>query len=144
MRALIACVGLSAVVLSACATGSSLAPPERLVGCWINRDAGAARMRWVQAPDNRAPYQGAKTTFGIAGANPTEHFTLEDPDSGWRLCRVDAGEANHCWAVAQGEGGSLTGGRAFIDRSGDNLRIAVIGDGPERLIFQGNRETCQN
>ncbi len=139
MRVLIACV-----VLAACATGSGLAPAERLVGCWINRDAGAARMRWSETPNSAGVFQGSKTTFGIAGANSTEHFTLENADGGWRLCRVDAGEAKHCWGVAQGEGGSLAGGRAFIDRSGDNLRIAVIGDGPERVIFQGARENCRN
>jgi hypothetical protein len=138
MRALIACV-----VLTACATGSGLPPPDRVAGCWINRDAGAARMRWSETP-NAGIFQGSKTAFGIAGANATEHFTLDTVEGIWRLCRVEAGDANHCWGVAQGEGGSLVGGRAFIDRSGDTLRIAVIGDGPERVIFQGNRETCRN
>ena len=138
MRALIACVALAA-----CATTSALTPPERVAGCWINRDAGAARMRWSETQNGAGAFRGSKTAFGIAGAN-TEHFALESADEGWRLCRVEAGEANHCWSVAQGEGGSLTGGRAFIDRSGDTLRIAVIGDGPERVIFQGRREACRN
>jgi hypothetical protein len=44
--------------------------------------------------------------------------------------------------VARGEGGSLEGGRAFIDTHGERLRIAVVGDGPERVIFQGRRDGC--
>lgn len=138
MRALIACVALAA-----CATTSDLTPPERVAGCWINRDAGAARMRWSETPNSAGAFLGSKTAFGIVGAN-TEHYALESADGGWRLCRVDAGEAAHCWAVAQGEGGPLAGGRTFIDRSGDTLRIAVIGDGPEHVIFQGRREACGN
>lgn len=140
MRALVACV-----LLAACATGSAATPAQRLAGCWINRDAGAARMRWSVAPGADGAYLGSKTTFGIAGVNTTERFTLQSADGGWRLCRVAGGvEGEHCWGVAQGEGGSLTGGRAFIDAAGDYLRIAVIGEGPERVIFQGRREACRN
>jgi len=140
MRAWIACV-----LLAACATtGSELTPGQRLAGCWINRDAGAARMRWSQSPNSEGAYLGSKTSFGIAGANSTERFTLENTAGAWRLCRVDRADAPHCWGVAQGEGGSLSGGRAFIDGGSDNLRIAVIGDGPERVIFQGHREACRN
>lgn len=139
MRALIACV-----LLAACATGSTLSPAQRLAGCWINRDAGAARMRWSETPNSDGAYLGSKTMFGIVGANSTERYALTNADGGWRLCRVDGADAPHCWTVAQGEGGSLTGGRAFIDAGGDNVRIAVIGEGPERLIFQGHSEACRN
>ena len=139
MRALIACV-----LLAACATGSAATPAEKLAGCWINRDAGASRMRWSQTPDANGAYLGSKTSFGIAGGNTTERYTLESVGGGWRLCRANGAEGSHCWGVAQGEGGSLTGGRAFIDAGGDNLRIAVIGEGPERVIFQGRREACRN
>jgi len=139
MRALIACV-----LLAACATGSTLSPAQRLAGCWINRDAGAARMRWGQSPNSEGAYLGSRTAFGIAGSNTTEHYALENADGGWRLCRLDSADGRHCWGVAQGDGGPLTGGRAFIDAGGDNLRIAVIGEGPERVIFQGHRESCRN
>jgi hypothetical protein len=131
---------IGALVLAACATGSSLTPAQRLAGCWINRDAGAARMFWSESADGGLV--GTKTTFGIAGANMTERYTLAPADEGWRLCRVDA-EAK-CWAVAQGDGGSLTGGRVFIDGGSDYIRVAVIGDGPERVIFQGRHEACRN
>ncbi|MFZ2031791.1 MAG: hypothetical protein WAU68_15880 [Vitreimonas sp.] len=138
MRALIACV-----LLAACATGSPLSPAQRLAGCWINRDVGAARMRWSQSPNSEGAFLGSKTTFGIAGNNMIERYRLENVEGAWRLCRADAGGAQ-CWAVAQGDGGPLGGGRAFIDAGGDNLRIAVIGEGPERVIFQGHREGCRN
>lgn len=134
------CGFLAAVMLAACATGSALVAPQRLAGCWINRDVGAARMRWSESADGGLA--GVKTTFGIAGANITERYRLSPSESGWRLCHVDRSE--RCWDVAQGEGGSLTGGRAFIDGGGDYARIAVIGDGPERVIFQGRRESCPN
>src|SRR6185295_19540754 len=71
MRALIACV-----LLAACATGSTLSPAQRLAGCWINRDAGAARMRWSESPDSEGAFLGSKTSFGIAGANTTERYSL--------------------------------------------------------------------
>ncbi|MBS0385901.1 MAG: hypothetical protein JSS00_11190 [Proteobacteria bacterium] len=131
---------IGALMLAACATGTSLTPPQRLAGCWINRDAGAARMRWSEGAGGGLV--GVKTLFGIAGVNTTERYALAATDGGWRLCRVDAG--SRCWNVALGEGGSLTGGRAFIDGGSDYMRIAVIGDGPERVIFQGRREACRN
>lgn len=139
MRALIACV-----LLAACATGSEMNPAQRLAGCWINRDAGAARMRWSQSPNSEGAFLGSRTAFGIAGANATERYALENADGGWRLCRLEESNGPHCWAVAQGEGGPLIGGRAFIDGGSDNLRIAIIGEGPERVIFQGHREACRN
>lgn len=135
---------MACVLLAACATGSVASPAQRLAGCWINRDAGAARMRWSQTPDGNGVYHGSKTSFGIAGGNTTERYVLAGADGAWRLCRVEDVDVSNCWSVAQGEGGSLTGGRAFIDAGGDNLRIAVIGEGPERLIFQGRREACRN
>jgi hypothetical protein len=59
------------------------------------------------------------------------------------VCELDAeGAATKCWIVARGAGGSLEGGRVFIDTHGERLRITVAGDGPERVIFQGNRDGC--
>jgi hypothetical protein len=101
-------------------------------------------MRWSRTPESEGVYLGSKTSFGIAGANTTERFALENADGGWRLCQLDGASGRHCWGVAQGDGGPLTGGRAFIDRGGDTLRVAVIGEGPERVIFQGQREACRN
>jgi hypothetical protein len=70
-------------------------------------------------------------------------YSLEPSDAGWSLCELDAaGAATRCWQVAEGEGGPLEGGRAFIDAHGDRLRISVIGDGPEQLIFSGRRSGC--
>jgi hypothetical protein len=60
----------------------------------------------------------------------------------WRLCENREGAAARCWDVAQGEHGSLDGGRAFIDAFGNELRIAIDGDGPERVIFEGRRQNC--
>jgi hypothetical protein len=135
MRALIACV-----LLAACATDASLqTPPARLAGCWVNRDAGAAIMRWLPDATRAGVLQGVKTTVGINGQR-SDRFTLEPEGEGWKLCRT--GDNATCWGVAQGDGGSLEGGRAFIDTAGDNVRITVAGDGPERLIFQGRRDSC--
>ncbi|MEZ6023847.1 MAG: hypothetical protein R3C16_10655 [Hyphomonadaceae bacterium] len=45
--------------------------------------------------------------------------------------------------MAQGRSGSLQGGRAFIDASGERLRIAVVSEaGAERIIFNGRRDGC--
>jgi hypothetical protein len=96
-------------------------------------------MRWQADPNNPSALIGVRTTFSVSGQR-SDRFTLEQEGAGWKMCRQ--GEASQCWAVAQGDSGSLEGGRAFIDAGGDSLRIAVVGDGPERIIFQGRRHGC--
>lgn len=135
MRALIACV-----LLAGCVTDAvSRTPAERVAGCWINRDAGATIMRWLPDPNHPGALYGVRTVVGINGQR-AERYSLEQDAGSWKLCRQ--GDAAQCWGVAQGDGGSLEGGRAFIDSASDSLRIAVVGDGPERVIFQGRRDGC--
>ena len=136
MKALIACLALAGCVTDA----SPRAPPDRVAGCWANRSVGAVLMRWTPDSDHAGAMVGARTVLGISDQR-SEAFTLEPEGDGWKICRQ--GEASQCWAVAQGDGGSLEGGRAFIDATGDSLRIAVVGDGPERVIFQGRRDRCR-
>ena len=139
MRAAVACL-----VLVACATGSgsTRSPAEQVAGCWINRDAGAVTMRWL--PDRNRPgvLAGSRIVYGQTGVASSRRYSLEPSETGWSLCELAAGAATRCWQVAQGEGGSLEGGRVFIDAHGDRLHIAVIGDGPEQVIFQGRRDGC--
>jgi hypothetical protein len=140
MRALAA-----TLLLSACVTaGETGAPPERVAGCWINRDVGVSTMRWLPHRERPGVLNGVKHVYRQTGAPIVTRFTLEPSDAGWSLCELDAAgaAATRCWQVAQGEGGSLEGGRAFIDAHGDRLRIVVIGDGPERAIFHGRRDGC--
>jgi hypothetical protein len=124
-----------------CATASDIAPAARVAGCWINRDAGTITMRWMPDAARQGVLNGAKTSYGVSGVTGAERFTLEPHNAGWSFCQR-TGDGQHCWDVAQGEGGSLEGGRAFIDTAGDNLRIAIMGDGPERVVFQGRRYGC--
>jgi hypothetical protein len=131
------------LVLAACATSAEeKPPPERVAGCWINRDAGASTMRWL--PDRARPgvLAGSLIVYGQTGVTSSSRYSLEPSGDGWSLCEIDAGAATRCWQVAQGQGGSLEGGRVFIDAHGDRLRIAVIGDGPEMVIFHGRRDGC--
>lgn len=133
----------AALLLAACATsGAGRPPPERVAGCWINRDARASTMRWL--PDQARPgvLAGSLIVYGQTGVTSSRRFALEPSGGGWSLCELQAGAATRCWQVAQGEGGSLQGGRAFIDAHGDRLRIAIIGDGPENVIFHGRRDGC--
>lgn len=135
MRAILACLALSA-----CATAPPLPPAERLAGCWINRDAGVAAMRWTPDPDHPGVMNGALSRPDQERAL----YVLTPTNEGDLLCRLDRDGAasSRCWAVASGVGGSLEGGRAFIDAFGDRLRIEVVGDGPSRIIFQGRRDGC--
>jgi hypothetical protein len=133
----------AALLLAACATtDTARPPPERVAGCWINRDARATTMRWL--PDRERPnvLSGSLIVYGQTGVASSRRYALEPSGDGWSLCELQAGAATRCWQVAQGEGGSLEGGRAFIDAHGDRLRIAVIGDGPEQVIFHGRRDGC--
>ncbi len=134
----------SLLFVAACATGpSDRTPEEQLRGCWINRDVGASTMRWL--PDRTRPevLAGSRLVYRQVGAPISTRFTLEPSAEGHSLCELGAdGAAIRCWRVARGEGGSLEGGRVFIDLHGERLRIAVVGDGPERVIFQGRRDGC--
>lgn len=140
MRNALACM----MLVAACATAPTDIPADQqLRGCWINRDVGATTMRWL--PDRTRPdvLAGSRLVYRQAGAPVSTRYSLEPSDEGHSMCELDAdGAATRCWRVARGEGGSLEGGRVFIDAHSDRLRIAVIGDGPERVIFQGRRDGC--
>jgi hypothetical protein len=135
-----------ALALAACATAPP-PPPERVAGCWIDRGArgepGPVTMRWL--PDDASPGAliGDRLNYSNAGPPENVRYRLEPRETFWRLCELNAenGEVQ-CWRVAQGESGMLEGGRAFIDAHGDRLRIAILGAGPERVIFYGNRDGC--
>lgn len=134
---------MRAVVLSlavaACATVDTTPPNERVAGCWINRDAGAVTMRWLPDRTGSGVLVGSKITYGV-GSNRLERYTLAQTAEGWQLCQT--APEQDCWLVAQGDMGSLEGGRAFIDAAGDGLHISVVGDGADRTIFQGRRDGC--
>lgn len=132
------------LLITACAT-TARAPAERLAGCWIDRNeaGGAVTMRWL--PDQTRPgvLTGDKLTYGADGSTQNVRFTLEPSEAGSSLCELGAdAAATQCWVVAEGQGGSLEGGRAFIDATNDRMRITIIGDGPDRLIFAGARDGC--
>lgn len=130
--------------VAACATTATPKPPaERVAGCWINRDVGATTMRWL--PDRERPgvMAGSRIIYGQTGVTRSTRYTLEPSEAGSSLCELGAdGAATRCWAVAEGEGGSLEGGRAFIDAHADRMRIMIIGDGPDQIIFRGRRDGC--
>jgi len=132
------------LLLAACASTSSDAPPnQRVRGCWINRDVGATTMRWL--PDRALPdvLAGVRHVYRQTGSPQVTRFALQPSEEGFSFCELDAtGAATKCWRVAQGQGGSLDGGRVFIDTHGERLRITLVGDGPERTIFQGRRDGC--
>lgn len=134
---------LALLMLGACATTPTATPLERVAGCWINRtNFDATTMRWL--PDRARPgaYIGDRLHYRANGP-ARKRYSLEPSAEGYALCEIDsANTATQCWQVAQGEGGSLEGGRAFIDAYGDRLRITVVGDGADRTIFQGRRDGC--
>ncbi len=130
------------VMVAACATTGE-APPDRLAGCWIARDGsgGATTMRWLPDTERPGALRGERLVYTAEGAGPSESYRLEPRGDRWALCQASA-EGERCWQVAQGEQGSLEGGRAFIDAHSEQLRISIVGDGPERVVFQGNRDGC--
>jgi hypothetical protein len=135
---------LASLLLAACATAPQRSPLERVAGCWISRDIGAVTMRWLPEPAQPGTLQGTRIDYNESGAARHGRYTLEPSGEGFALCELDSegAAAVSCWQVASGEGGSLEGGRAFIDAHGDRLRITVLGAGPEQLIFQGRRDGC--
>jgi hypothetical protein len=135
---------LALVLVAGCATSLASQPGERVAGCWISRDAAtgaATTMRWV-ADDRRAgALRGDKLAYVAGGASEAEHYRLEPRGRDWALCQIEAG-GERCWQVAQAEEGSLEGGRAFIDAHREDLRISIVGDGAERVVFEGDRDGC--
>lgn len=104
-----------------------------------------ARRRCVGYPTEHGLtcWRGHGWCIANPGPPVATRYTLEPSDEGHSICELGAdGAATKCWRVARGEGGSLEGGRVFIDAHGERLRIAVVGDGPEQVIFQGNRDGC--
>ncbi len=97
-------------------------------------------MRW--APDPAQPELMLGVRNDPRGGAPTR-FRLGVGGQGQEFCELGPGSAvNQCWVVAEGDGGSLEGGRAFIDRDGDRLTIEIMGGAANRLVFQGNRRRC--
>lgn len=139
MRVLLLCLALGA-----CATAPSIPPPERVEGCWGNRASVRQAMRWTPDAARPGAMLGTKLDYVSADEPGRTLYSLEPSGRGHALCELDAegAAATRCWQVAQGQSGSLEGGRAFIDRFGARLRISVLGAGPERIIFQGHEESC--
>jgi hypothetical protein len=134
---------LALLFVAACATVSGETPAARVAGCWIDRDGagGATTMRWLNDAQRPGALQGDKLVYASSGATESERYRLEPGGDAWSLCRIeDAGE--RCWQVAQGDEGSLEGGRAFIDAHREELRITIVGDGADRTVFQGARDGC--
>lgn len=136
---------LAGLLVAACATTSDLPPPERLVGCWSSNDGLSTRMRW-SAPDAANPnsLRGRRTALRL-GSTERRFYALDPDGAGFVFCELDDehGASGRCFQVAQGQEGSLEGGRAFIDLAGARLRVSIAGDGPERVIFSGQRERCR-
>lgn len=140
MRALVA-----VVLVASCATPVVTSPPERLAGCWIDRKADntAITMRWLPQSSETAVFRGERLTYGPTGViSDRSSYELSPEGEGWKLCVVTDPAAPRCFQVAEGESGSLEGGRAFVDAHRDRLRISIFADGVERITFQGDRDGC--
>jgi hypothetical protein len=131
------------LLTAACATVSAETPGSRVAGCWIARDGsgGATTMRWLRDTQRPSALHGDGLVYGADGATQSERYRLEPNGETWSLCQIEAA-GERCWQVAEGEEGSLEGGRAFIDAHRENLRITIVGDGADRVVFQGARDGC--
>ena len=124
----------ASLLLAACATAAETTPATRLAGCWAVRPPAHETMRWSADPEHAGVLQGLhQWSAGEA------RYSLEQQGDRWRFCRVGGA----CWDVAEGQRGSLSGGRAFIDVTGADLRISVVDAGGQaQSIFHGRRHGC--
>jgi hypothetical protein len=139
VRIVIACL-----LVAACATTPPTAPPERLAGCWIGRtDEGVTTtMRWLPDRARSGVIEGQWLEYHRDPAeNRYSRYTLEPRGETWIMCSHWQ-TSPVCREVAEGEGGSLEGGRVFIDAHGESLRISEIVEGLEEVIFDGRRDGC--
>jgi hypothetical protein len=129
------------LLLAACATAPA-PPADRVAGCWID-DARMTTMRWLPDRERTGVLVGEWAAIGPGADASHKRYELQSLTPTPRLCELSAThEADRCWVVAEGQGGSLEGGRAFVDAYRDRVRISVVGDGPERVIFHGRRDGC--
>lgn len=137
MRALVLAFLLAGCLTS---TNARLDPGQRVAGCWLGRTPdGVATMRW-SADASVAGQLNGERTLSSSNAAPVR-YTLGPRDQGWQFCQI--GEGGQCWAVAQGQSGTLEGGRAFIDRYRLRLRIGIVDpEGRERQVFDGMNQRC--
>lgn len=134
---------IALVILAACAS-SPEPPPQRAAGCWIDRseDGAVSTMRWLRDRARPGVLDGRLLVYGAEGGeNRHAHYTLEPREDHYVMCSHWQAEPI-CWKVAEGNEGSLEGGRVFIDASDERLRIAVLSDGVEDVIFEGSRDGC--
>ncbi len=138
MRALFALV-----FVAACATVYASSPGARVAGCWIDRSEHAVTtMRWFGDEMRPGALRGDWLLYPEDAETPQAAlYRLEPRAENWALCQVEAA-GERCWQVAEASEGSLAGGRAFIDTHNETLRITVIGDGADRVIFNGARDGC--
>lgn len=135
MRMTFACLALAA-----CAIAPAPTPAARLVGCWVAQRPITLVMDW--APDPAQPEVMIGVRSDPARGESTR-FSLAPSDQGPVFCELGPSDANQrCWGVAEGEGGSLEGGRAFIDRHGERLTIEILGASPSLIVFQGHSRRC--
>ncbi len=136
---------LVSLLLAACATAAAPPPDQRVAGCWIDRGQNkTVTMRWLRG-DTAGVLIGDRLEYGRTGApGPHQRFSLAPRGEAHALCELNAaGESGQCWDVAQGESGSLEGGRVFIDRHREHLRIAIVGGpGENRVLFEGQQDGC--
>lgn len=139
MRALIACL-----LVTACVTSPPAPPPERVAGCWIARgDEATTTFRWLGDAADPGRIRGDVLIYAGGASASGGQYVVERHPHGWQFCALgDGASAPSCWRVAERGGGSLEGGRAFIDQHNDRLRISVISAEGERLIFDGRRDGC--
>lgn len=131
------------VFVAACATVYAPSPASRVAGCWIDRNEHAVTtMRWFGDEMRPGALRGDLLLYPEGAETPqAEIYRLEPRGQNWALCQVEA-VGERCWQVAEGAEGSLAGGRAFIDAHSESLRITIMGDGDDRVIFQGARDGC--
>ncbi len=97
-------------------------------------------MRWTPDPAQPEAMLGVRNDPRIGAST---RYRLGDGGKGQEFCELGSnGAPTLCWAVAEGESGSLEGGRAFIDRHGDRLTIEILGGPAGLTIFQGQRREC--
>jgi len=135
---------LALLLVAACATAAPPAPPpERVAGCWIDRESElTVTMRWLPDRARTGVHEGHLLEYRRnMTPNRSERYTLE-PREGHHVMCSHWQEEPICWKIAEGEAGSLEGGRVFIDAGEERLRIAVLSDGVEDVIFNGARDGC--
>lgn len=96
-------------------------------------------MRWLRDSQRPGALNGDMLVYAPSGATQSARYRLEPRGGSWALCET---AAERCWQVGQRSEAARGAAHALIETQPEFLRISVVGEGANRIVFEGARDGC--